>query len=370
MKDYYEILGVTREATPEEIKKAYRKKARQLHPDYAGPESEEAFKDLSLAYETLSDPEKRQLYDIGGPEAARNGGMGSGDPFGAFGDIFSMFTGGFGASGPTPRARRGQDQLLGVDITLEEATFGVHKDVNVNTWVRCEVCDGSATQPGTHPVTCSTCGGKGSVSRIQRSILGDIRTQMPCATCEGHGTTIPNPCQECSGQGRVRSRRSVTVNIPAGVEHGTRIRLSGQGEVGPSGGPAGDLYLEVREKKHATFTRRGDDLHTWITIPMTTAALGTDFDLQTFDGSERVTLKPGTQPNDQVSLKGLGVGHLNRAGRGDLYVHINVEIPTKLDARSVELLTELADIRGDVRIEPTRNEQSMFERLRDKLTGQ
>lgn len=366
MQDYYEILGVSREATADEIKKAYRKKARQLHPDYAGPESEEAFKDLSVAYETLSDPQKRQMYDLGGPDALRGGSMG-GDAFG-FGDLFSMFTGGFGSQGPIPRQRRGQDSLRAVEVTLEDVTFGAQKTINLNTWVICSTCSGSATAPGAHPVTCSTCGGQGVVTRVQRSILGDIRTQSACHACEGHGTIIPEPCQECSGQGRTRTHRDITVNIPAGVDTGTRIRLSNQGEAGPFGGPNGDLYLEIRERKHPIFTRQGDDLHTWVNVPMTSAALGTEFPLETLDGAQPITVKAGTQPHDTIVVEGLGVGRLNRNTRGNLIVHINVQVPTHLDARSKELLEELAQIRGDERVEPQR-EPSMFERLKEAFTG-
>lgn len=374
MNDYYEVLGVPRDASAEDIKKAYRKKARQLHPDYAGPKSEEAFKELSVAYETLSDPEKRKMYDIGGPDALRGGG---GSPFGGaegFSDIFdAMFSGFSGASaGPVPRSRRGQDQLIGVEITLEEATFGAKKTVSFGTYVACESCHGSMCEPGTSPVTCSTCGGSGIVTRIQSTMFGQMQTRGACSACQGHGTIIATPCHECAGQGRVRSRRSLTIDIPAGADEGTRIRVGGEAEVGPGGGPRGDLYLEISEKKHPTFDRRGDDLHTWITIPMTTAALGTDFELSTLDGLRTVSIPAGTQPNADIVLEDLGVGRLQRTGRGDLHVHIDVEIPKKLDPRSKELLEELARLRKETRLEPRRHEQpqSVFGKLREKLAGQ
>lgn len=366
MQDYYEILGVSRGASADEIKKAYRKKARQLHPDYAGAESEEAFKDLSVAYETLSDPQKRQMYDMGGADALRGGGMGA-DAFG-FSDIFSMFTGGFGAQGPIPRQQRGKDSLHAIEVTLEDVTFGAQKTIALNTWVTCDTCSGTATAPGTHPVTCSTCGGNGLVTRVQRSILGDIRTQAACHTCEGHGTIISQPCQECSGQGRQRTRREVHVNIPAGVDSGTRIRLAQQGEAGPFGGPNGDVYLEIRERKHEIFTREGDNIHTWVNLPMTAAALGHEFNLETLDGQKAITVRAGTQPNDTITLEGLGVGRLNRNTRGNLIVHFNVIVPTNLDARSQELLEELARIRGEERVEPQR-EPTMFERIKEAFTG-
>lgn len=371
MNDYYDILGVSRDASQDEIKKAYRKKARQLHPDYAGPESEEAFKELSVAYETLSDPEKRQMYDIGGPDALRGGGS----PFGGgggFSDIFdAMFSGFTGASArPASRTRRGADQLIGVEITLEDATFGAKKTVSFGTYIQCGTCHGSMCEPGTSPKSCSACGGSGQVTRIQNTMFGQMQSRGPCPTCQGYGTIIEKPCHECAGQGRVRSRRSLTIDIPVGADEGTRIRVAGEAEVGPGGGPKGDLYLEIHEKKHETFDRRGDDLHTWITIPMTTAALGTDFELTTLDGPRTVTIEAGTQPNADIILEDLGVGRLQRPGRGDLHVHIDVEIPTKLDPRSRELLEELASLRKEARLEPKKRDQGVFGKLREKLAGQ
>lgn len=371
MNDYYEVLGVARTASQDEIKKAYRKKARQLHPDYAGPESEEAFKELSVAYETLSDPEKRQMYDIGGPDALRGGG---GAPFtgGGFSDFFdAMFSGFSGASqGPASRTRRGADQLIGLDITLEEAAFGAKKSVSFGTYAVCSTCSGSMCEPGTRPVVCQTCSGTGSVTRIQNTMFGRMKSQGPCQTCQGYGTLIENPCHECSGQGRVRTRRTLSIDVPVGVDEGARIRVMGEAEVGPGGGPQGDLYLEVHELRHEVFDRRGDDLHAWITIPMTTAALGTEFELVTLDGPKAVRIEAGTQPNADIVLRGLGVGRLQRPGRGDLHVHIDVAIPTKLDERSRELLEELASLRKETRVEPKRREQGVFGKLKEKLTGQ
>lgn len=372
MRDYYEVLGVARDASQDEIKKAYRKLARKLHPDYAGADSEEAFKELSVAYETLSDPEKRQMYDIGGPDALRGGGAGAGAGFGGFSDIFeAMFSGGFGASasGPASRVRRGKDRQVVVDITLEDAAFGAAKEVSFDTYVLCEACHGSMCQPGTSPTQCTTCHGSGFVTQIQNSLFGRMQTQAPCPTCQGYGDTIATPCAECSGAGRVRTRRTLNVNIPAGASEGTQIRVSGEAEVGQGGGPNGDLYLLIREKKHPVFDRRGDDLHTWITILMTTAALGTEFELETLDGKKTVTINPGTQPNDDIVLEGLGVGHLQRSGRGSMHVHVDVQIPKKLDEKSRELLEELAKVRGEVRVEPHRQQASFFDKLRDTFMG-
>ena len=345
MRDYYEVLGVARDASQEEIKKAYRKRARKLHPDYAGADSEEAFKELSVAYETLSDPEKRQMYDIGGPDGLRGGGAGAGAPFTGFSDIFeAMFSGGFGASaqGPASRVRRGKDQQVTVDITLEDATFGAAKEVSFKTHVLCDTCHGAMCQPGTSPERCATCQGSGFVMQVQNSLFGRMQTQAPCPTCQGYGSTIAQPCTECNGAGRIATRRTLNINIPAGASEGTQIRVSGEAEIGMGGGPNGDLYLMIHEKKHPVFDRRGDDLHTWITIPMTTAALGTEFELETMDGKKTVTINAGTQPNDDIVLEGLGVGHLQRSGRGAMHVHVDVEIPKKLDETSRVLLEQLA----------------------------
>ena len=374
MSDYYEILGVPRDATPEQIKKAYRKLARELHPDVAGndPATEERFKDVSRAYDVLGNPEKRRAYDMGSDPSSPGGGMGGG--FG-FQDIFETFfgaaTGAAPQRGPIPRARRGQDALVRLDLDLPEVTFGVHKDITVDTAVVCPTCHGTCCRPGTSPRTCEVCGGRGSVQRVARSFLGQVMTTQPCAACHGFGTVIPEPCTECAGEGRVRSRRTLSVDVPAGVDTGTRIKLTGQGEVGPAGGPAGDLYLEVRERKHETFVRRGDDLHATLEVPMTAAALGTVLTMDTLDGPREVDLRPGTQPAQVVTLKGLGVGHLHGTGRGDLHVHIDVQVPTPTDDEQADLLRRLAALRGEERPEARLAAAStgVFAKLRDKLAG-
>lgn len=374
MTDYYEVLGVPRDASPEQIKKAYRKLAREHHPDVAGtdPGSEDRFKDVSRAYDVLGNPEKRRAYDLGGDPSSPGGGMGGG--FG-FQDIFETFfgaaTGAAQQRGPIPRARRGQDALVRLDLDLAEVTFGVHKDVPVDTAVVCPTCSGSCCRPGTSPRTCEVCGGRGSVQRVARSFLGQVMTTQPCAACHGFGTVIPEPCTECSGEGRVRSRRTLSVDVPAGVDTGTRIKLTGQGEVGPAGGPAGDVYLEVRERKHDTFVRRGDDLHATLEVPMTAAALGTVLMLDTLDGAREVDLRPGTQPAQVVTIKGLGVGHLHAAGRGDLHVHVEVHVPTAMDEEQAELLRRLATLRGEERPEArlAASNTGVFAKLRDKLSG-
>ncbi|NLF04621.1 MAG: DnaJ domain-containing protein, partial [Actinomycetales bacterium] len=251
--DYYEILGVPRDASTEQIKKAYRKLAREHHPDVAGENGDaDRFKEITRAYEVLSSDEKRRSYDMGVDPSAPGGGAGA--TFG-FQDIFETFFGaaaGATARGPVPRARRGQDALVRIDIDLSEAAFGTHRELQVDTAVVCPTCAGSCCRPGTSPRTCEVCQGRGQTQRVARSFLGQVMTSQPCAACHGFGTVIPEPCSECSGEGRVRSRRTLSVDVPPGVDTGTRIKLTGQGEVGPAGGPAGDVYLEVREKPHET----------------------------------------------------------------------------------------------------------------------
>lgn len=369
MSDYYETLGVARDASPEQIKKAYRKLARELHPDVAGPGAEDRFKDVSRAYEVLSNADKRRQYDMGSDPSAPGGGGGAGG-FG-FQDIFETFFGGGQPSGPIPRARRGQDALVRLDIDLTEATFGATRELPIETAVVCGTCQGSCCAPGTSPRTCEVCSGRGTVQRVARSFVGQVMTTQPCAACQGFGTVIPDPCVECSGEGRVRSRRTITINVPAGVDTGTRIKLGSQGEVGPGGGAAGDLYVEIRERQHETFLRRGDDLHCTLQVPMTAAALGTSLTLDTLDGKQDVDLRPGTQPGQVITLKGLGVGHLHGSGRGDLEVHIEVQVPTGLDEAQEELLRSLATARGEERPDPRLSaaHPGVFSRLREKFAG-
>ena len=380
-QDLYDLLGVSRDADADTIKKAYRRMARQLHPDVnPDPETQEKFKEISRAYEVLSDPQKRAAYDRGGDPFGGVGGFGQGAGF-SFTDIMDAFFGGAAASagrGPRPRVRRGQDALIRVEVDLAEAAFGVARELKVDTAVVCTACHGDGAAPGSRPIPCETCRGAGEVAHVQRSFLGEVRTLRPCAACRGFGSIIPEPCRECSGDGRVRSRRTLTVKIPAGVDTGTRIQLTEQGEVGPGGGPAGDLYVEVTVAPHATFTRNGNDLHCTVTVPMTAAALGTSLTLPTLEADVEqggdsgvettfeLDIRPGTQSGSERVLRGRGVPGL-RGGRGDLIVNVVVETPTVLDPRQEELLRELAAIRGEE--EPTGQvrpaSKSVFGRLRD-----
>jgi molecular chaperone DnaJ len=363
--DYYAVLGVARDASPEEIKKAYRRLARELHPDVNAGE-EERFKDITKAYEVLSDAQKRELHDLGADPFSTGGGFGSG--FG-FSDIMDAFFSGGGASrGPRPRQRRGQDALIRVEVDLGEATFGTTRDLQVDTATTCPTCAGAGAAPGTSPKVCDICRGSGQVQQVTRSFLGQVMTARPCAACQGFGSVIPSPCIECGGDGRVRTRRSLTVQIPPGVDTGTRIQLAGEGEAGPGGGPAGDLFVEIVERRHPVFERRGDDLHCTVALAMTAAALGTTVQLETLDGPRTVEVRPGTQSGHAVTLAGLGVQHLRAAGRGQLVVHLDVQTPTKLDAEQEQLLKALAALRGE---EGTSNghvtsgQSGLLSRLRD-----
>jgi molecular chaperone DnaJ len=365
--DYYAALGVPRDATPDQIKKAYRRLARELHPD-VNPGAEERFKEVTKAYEVLSDPHKRELHDLGGDPFSTGGGFGSG--FG-FSDIMDAFFGGAGAArGPRSRQRRGQDALIRVQVDLAEATFGATKDLQVETATTCPTCAGQGAAPGTSPAVCDICRGQGQVQQVTRSFLGQVMTARPCANCQGFGTVLPHPCTECGGDGRVRTRRTLKVKIPPGVDAGTRIQLAGEGEAGPGGGPAGDLFVEIVERRHPVFQRRGDDLHCTLTLAMTAAALGTTVELETLDGPRPVEIRPGTQSGEAVTLPGLGVQHLRGAGRGELVVHIEVQTPTRLDEEQTQLLRRLAELRGeDGAGARVASDQGLFSRIRDAFNA-
>jgi len=374
--DYYAVLGVRRDATQEEIKKAYRRLARELHPDVnPDPETQERFKEIGLAYEVLSDAQKRQVYDLGGDPTRSSAGAGApGGGFGAgfaFSDIMDAFFGGGAARGPRSRVRRGQDALIRVEITLNEAAFGAQRDIQVDTAVVCPTCHGDGAAPGTSPVTCDMCRGRGEVSQVTRSFLGQVMTSRPCPQCQGYGTVVPTPCVECAGDGRVRTRRTLTVKIPPGVDNGTRIQLAGEGEVGPGAGPAGDLYIEIVEEPHAIFQRRGDDLHCTVTMPMTAASLGTKIPLETLDGSVDLDIRPGTQSGQSITLRGRGIQHLRGTSRGDLVVHVEVQTPKNLDVEQEELMRKLARLRGEERPSGTfaPGKQGLFSRIKDAINN-
>jgi len=364
--DYYEVLGVPRDASPEQIKKAYRKLAMKYHPDVADtPDAAEKFKEIGEAYEVLHDPNKRAMYDRGGdPLGGGFGGGGFGFPGGAGFDFTNLVDAMFGAQtarGPRSRVRRGQDALVRLNLTLAEAAFGITKPLRVDTAVICPQCNGSGAHQGSEPVTCGTCHGRGDITQVQRSFLGDIRTTQPCPTCRGYGTVIPHPCGECSGEGRIRSHRTINVKIPAGVNTGNRIHLDSQGEVGPGGGPAGDLYVELAVASHEVFKRNGDDLEVVVKVPMTAAALGTEITLDTLEaerddldpesGRVQVAIPAGTQSGTRIAVAERGVPRLRGNGRGELGVTLLVQTPTRLDAEQRDLLRQFARLRDEARPE-------------------
>ena len=386
--DYYEILGVSREADADAIKKAYRKLAMKYHPDVSdAPDAAEKFKQIQEAYEVLHDPQKRSVYDRGGdPMGSGMGGMGGFGGFGSgggfdMGDLLGAMFGGQTSRGPRSRVRRGQDALVRVSLSLAEASFGVTKPLSVDTAVICPSCHGSGSADGTQPVQCSTCHGQGDVTTVQRSFLGDIRTVQPCPNCRGYGTLIQHPCGECSGEGRVRSTRTLNVKIPPGVSTGNRVHLDSQGEVGPGGGPAGDLYVEITVQPHEVFRRAGDDLEMVVKLPMTAAALGTDVDLATLeaeregtapeDARVRLNVPAGTQSGTRLVVAGKGVPRLRGGGRGDLGVTLLVQTPRALDDEQRELLRQLAELRGETRphVSVDRAKKGVFDRIKDAFTG-
>ncbi|MCP2327204.1 molecular chaperone DnaJ [Hamadaea flava] len=374
-KDYYGILGVPKDATADDIKRAYRKLARQYHPDVnPDPEAQDRFKEINAAYEVLSDDHKRQIVDLGGdPLAPGGGGMGGpggpGGPFVGFQDIMDAFFGGATARGPRPRVRPGADAIIRLDLELQETAFGVEAPLTVDTAVLCSTCSGAGTAAGTHPVTCDICHGKGEVQSVQRTFLGQVVSTRPCSACQGFGTTIPHPCATCGGEGRVRTRRTLTVKIPAGVEDGMRIRLAQQGEVGPGGGQPGDLYVEIHERPHDVFARKGNDLHCKVTVPMTAAALGTRLTIKTLDTEEQVDVKAGTQAGATVRIKGRGVPHLRGSARGDLFVHLDVRTPTKITPEQEKMLRDFAKSRGEEMAELAKQTGGFFSSLRNAFNG-
>jgi molecular chaperone DnaJ len=349
-RDLYEVLGVPRSASPDDIRRAYRALAREHHPDVnADPRAEERFKEVVGAYEILSDPEKRQRYDAygvsGGPQ---------GQGFGDIQDIFDLFFGGGGfpgrggrQRGPRGRAQRGED--LGVRITLSfrEAVFGVRHDLEMERLVACGRCAGNGAEPGTAPVACRTCSGAGEVQSVRRSVFGTVMTSAPCPTCGGAGQEIPDKCKDCGGQGRRRETATVSVDIPAGVSDGMELRVSGNGHAGVAGGPAGDLYVGISVDEVAEFDRRGQDLFTVLDVTVTQAALGGEIRIETLDDPESIRVDPGTESGTVVRLKGKGVPNVNRRGRGDLFVTLHVVTPRGLSREERRLLEQLADLRGE-----------------------
>lgn len=347
-RDLYQILGVPRTATPEEIKKAYRNLARQLHPDVnADPEAGERFKEVTAAYEILSDPDKRRRYDMYGQ------GVGPDVfPFGDVADIFEAFfgPGTFGRRRPTTRptrTQRGEDLRGSIRLSFEEAVFGAHRDIDVENLEACDRCQGSGAEPGTAPSRCHTCGGAGQVQDVRRSIFGTVMTSQPCPTCYGTGEEVLDRCERCFGEGRVRTRRSIPVDVPAGVADGLELRVPGAGNAGRATGPVGDLYLSISVDPSPVFERKGQDLYAVLDVSVSQVSLGADLEVQTVDGPERVRLEAGTESGHVIKLRGKGVPNLGRRGRGDLFLTVHVETPRGLSKQERRLLEELAALRGE-----------------------
>jgi molecular chaperone DnaJ len=378
-RDYYGMLGVSAGASDSEIKRAYRKLARELHPDVNPDEQAQArFKEISVAYEVLSDPEKRRIVDLGGDPMSNGASSGGGFAgFGGLGDVFEAFFGGGGATrGPTGRVRPGSDALLRLRLDLQECATGVTKQVTVETAILCDVCKGKGTHGNSMPIACDTCGGHGEVQSVQRSLLGQVLTSRPCPTCRGVGEVIPDPCHSCGGDGRVRARREVSVKIPAGAGEGVRLRLAAQGEVGPGGGPAGDLHVDIHEKQHDVFIRDGDDLHCTISVPMVDAALGTTVTVDAIlDGPTDVTIPAGTQPGAVISLRGHGMPNVRSGVRGNLHHHLEVVVPERIDHQDIEILSKLKEhrVRDVAEVKSVHAAPAggggLFSRLRETFTG-
>lgn len=345
MADHYAALGVSRDATQEDIKRAYRKLARELHPDTnPDPEASERFKEIAHAYEVLSDPQKRQRYDMFGED--RVGATGFAD-FGGISDLFSTFFGG-GFGGPTRHGpARGADLLSEIEITLEEAATGTEREVGVTALAECDQCHGSGAAPGTFPSTCSDCGGTGELRQVRQTMLGQMITATTCPRCGGTGQEIVDKCDRCAGHGRVERTDSLTVKVPAGVDDGARLRVSGRGQAGVRGGRAGDLYVGIYVQPHPVFQRAGADLGVEVHVPMTVAALGGQVEVPTLDGTEIRDIEPGTQSGHILHLKGHGMPRLRGRGRGELVVLLKVETPTDLTEEEDELLRRFAAARGE-----------------------
>ncbi|OYO17195.1 molecular chaperone DnaJ [Enemella dayhoffiae] len=389
MTDYYEILEVARDASADQIKKAYRRMAMRYHPDVATDDgAAEKFKQVQEAYDVLSDQRKRSIYDRGGNPSGRSAaGFGGGAGFGDFGgagfDFTNLVDAMFGqqsARGPRSRVRRGQDALVQLQLELHEAAFGVSRVIAMETAVLCPRCQGAGAAEGSKPEQCRTCHGRGDVTQIQRSFLGDIRTSQPCPNCRGYGSVIPQPCGECDGEGRIRTAREITVKIPAGVDTGMRVHLASHGEVGPGGGPAGDLYVEIVVAEHPLFKRNGNDLEMVVRLPMTAAALGTEVNVRTLEADQpdsdpeqdsvRLEVPAGTQSGTRLTIPGRGIPQLRGKGRGELCVTLLVLTPTRVNAEQRDLLRQLAELREETNAEAEqvhKREKGRFERFWESL---
>ena len=354
-QDYYELLGVPRDATKDQIKRSFRKMAQQYHPDVnKAPDAEMRFKEINEAYQVLIDDEKRAIYDRYGHAGFQAGGAAGYSDMGGFGDLGSIFEelfSGFGrpSSGNRRQPRRGADLRADIRLSFEEAIFGTERELEIPRMEACDRCNGSGAEPPTAPVACASCNGTGEVKRRQQSpLFGTIVTASPCSTCNGTGEVIPSPCTKCRARRYLRITRKINVKVPAGVDDGTRIRLVGEGEAGQLGGPAGNLYVVVAVEPHQFFVRNGSDVLLEMPVNVAQAALGATVDIPTLDGGqETLEIPAGTQTGVQFRKRGLGVPHLQRNGRGDMLINVRVDVPTKLTPDQRELFRQLAKTFGD-----------------------
>lgn len=376
-RDYYEVLGVERNASPEEIKKAYRKLARKYHPDVnKEPDAEERFKEVKEAYDVLSDPEKRARYDRYGHAEPQGGGYGgfggfggaeAGGGFGGFEDIFDMFFGGRRSNPQAPR--RGADIEYPLTLEFKEAVFGVEKTLQVPREESCSTCHGSGAKPGSKLETCPVCHGTGQEETFQSTPFGRLINRRTCSRCHGRGRLVKQPCPTCHGRGRIRVTRKIQVNIPAGVEDGSQLRMAGEGEAGVNGGPPGDLYILLRVKPHPFFSRDGDDIYCEVPITFVQAALGDEIEVPTLDGRVKLKIPPGTQSETYFRIRGKGVPRLRGHGQGDQHVKVVVVVPTRLTERQKQLLREFAE-EGDAAEGMGGQEQTFFERMKRAFRGE
>ncbi|MGM9967745.1 MAG: molecular chaperone DnaJ [Rummeliibacillus sp.] len=373
-RDYYEVLGIAKTASKDEIKKAYRKLSKKYHPDLnKEPGAEEKFKEIAEAYEVLSDDQKRARYDQFGHQDPNQGfggfgGFSGSEGFGGFEDIFSSFFGGGGRTRRDPNApRKGDDLQYRMTISFEEAVFGKEKEIEIPREETCETCHGTGAKPGTSKETCSYCNGSGQTSETVNTPFGQMVNRRTCSHCQGTGQIIKEKCSTCHGAGTVKKRKKIKVNIPAGVDDGQQLRLSGQGEAGINGGPAGDLYIVFHVRASDKFERDGDDIYLELPITFPQAALGDEIEVPTINGKVKMKIPAGTQSGDRFRLKGKGVKNVHGYGTGDQHVIVQIKTPKKLTEKQKELLREFANVSGDI---PEEQSSSLIDKLKKKFKGE